>query len=451
MPGSHDLETESIPRLLLRFSGPAIAGLLAHALYNITDRVFVGRAVGAQGLAALSLAFPFMLLFIAFGLLVGVGTSSRVAILLGERDPRGAAATLGTGVTLGVAGSGIITLLGFVVLGPALRASGASGEVFQLAQAYLEVILLGAGFSSLGMAFTSVLRALGRPRLSMAAQFLGAGLNILLDAWWVWGMGWGVRGAAWATVLSELVLCLWSGWAVLRSRDAVRLQRRHLVPQGAALRRIVAVGLPPGIMEMGFTLVVALMNRQVQRYGGDVGLSAMGIFFGLDALFFLPALGVGEGAQPLIGFNYGAGRLDRVRRITWMAAGAATIYFCGSLAVVELFAEGLVRLFNTTDPELLRVASWGLRVTYIGAPLAGVSITAGYFFQGLGKGRASMILTFCRFTLFILVPLLTLPPLLGLTGAWLALPVADLGGFLLGGWMMRRTLAKLEPPRPEGV
>ena len=451
MSSNPPMETESIPRLLVRFSGPAIAGLLAHALYNITDRVFVGRTVGSEGLAALSLAFPFMLLFIAFGILVGVGTSSRMAIQLGEKDAPGAAVTLGTGTTLGLVGSVAITFLGFLVLGPLLRASGASGRVFDLAKAYLEVILLGAGFSSLGMGFTAVLRALGRPRVSMAAQFLGAGLNILLDAWWVLGMGWGVRGAAWATVLSELALCLWAAWVVFRGQDVVRVRLRHLVPQGAALRRIVAVGFPPGVMEMGFTLVVALMNRQVQRYGGDVGLSAMGIFFGLDALFFLPALGVGEGAQPLIGFNYGAGRLDRVRRITWMAAGAATIYFCGSLAVVELFAEGLVRLFNATDPELLRVASWGLRVTYIGAPLAGVSITAGYFFQGLGKGRASMILTFCRFTLFILVPLLTLPPLLGLTGAWLALPVADLGGFLLGGWMMRRTLAKLEPPRPEGV
>ena len=446
MSSNHPMETESIPRLLVRFSGPAIAGLLAHALYNITDRVFVGRTVGTEGLAALSLAFPFMLLFIAFGILVGVGTSSRMAIQLGEKDAPGAAVTLGTGTILGLVGSVAITFLGFLVRGPLLRASGASGRVFDLAKAYREVILLGAGFSSLGMGFTAVLRALGRPRVSMAAQFLGAGLNILLDAWWVLGMGWGVRGAAWATVLSELALCLWAAWVVCRGQDVVRVRLRHLVPQGAALRRIVAVGFPPGVMEMGFTLVVALMNRQVQRYGGDVGLSAMGIFFGLDALFFLPALGVGEGAQPLIGFNYGAGRLDRVRAVTWMAASAATVYFLGSLVVVELFAESLVGLFNATDPHLTEVASWGLRVCYAGAPLAGVSITAGYFFQGLGKSRASMVLTFCRFTLFILVPLLTLPPLLGLTGAWLALPVADLGGFLLGGWMMRRTLAKLESP-----
>ncbi|WP_352425802.1 MATE family efflux transporter [Aminomonas paucivorans] len=446
MSSNPPMETESIPRLLVRFSGPAIAGLLAHALYNITDRVFVGRTVGSEGLAALSLAFPFMLLFIAFGILVGVGTSSRMAIQLGEKDAPGAAVTLGTGTTLGLVGSVAITFLGFLALGPLLRASGASGRVFDLAKAYLEVILLGAGFSSLGMGFTAVLRALGRPRVSMAAQFLGAGLNILLDAWWVLGMDWGVRGAAWATVLSELALCLWAAWVVFRGQDVVRVRLRHLVPQGAALRRIVAVGFPPGVMEMGFTLVVALMNRQVQRYGGDVGLSAMGIFFGLDALFFLPALGVGEGAQPLIGFNYGAGRLDRVRAVTWMAASAATVYFLGSLVVVELFAESLVGLFNATDPHLTEVASWGLRVCYAGAPLAGVSITAGYFFQGLGKSRASMVLTFCRFTLFILVPLLTLPPLLGLTGAWLALPVADLGGFLLGGWMMRRTLAKLESP-----
>ncbi|MCX7827980.1 MAG: MATE family efflux transporter [Thermanaerothrix sp.] len=429
-----------ISSLIVKFSGPAIGALIAHALYNITDRVFVGRAVGSEGLAALSLAFPIMLAFIALGLVAGVGTSSRMAICLGASDRDGALRALGNGLLLALVGGGVFVAASLVGMDLFASSQGGEGRVLQLSRDYMRIVLPGSIFSVVGMTMTPVLRALNRPNSAMGVQLAGALLNVALDWWWVMGLHAGVKGAAWATLVSQAFMALSGVLLVLRTS---RLGVRHLRPDLCIMRRIVSVGLPSGLTEMGFTIVIALMNRQVKFYGGDAGLSALGIFFGLDALFFLPAIGLGEGAQPIIGYNYGAGNLERVRRTIWTAVAYAVGYFCLSLLVVQIFAEQLVGLFVKNDPELLKMAAWGLRVSYAGAPMAGMSITAGYYFQGIGNWRAGLLSAMCRVVLFVLVPLVVLPPIFGITGVWMALPVADVGGCLLGFYLVRRSLRSL--------
>ncbi|WP_281745516.1 MATE family efflux transporter [Thermanaerovibrio acidaminovorans] len=441
------LGRDPIPSLIVRFSGPAIVALLAHALYNITDRVFVGRAVGSSGLAALSLAFPFMLAFISWGLVCGVGTSARMAISLGASDREGARRYLGNGILMALVGSVVMLALGFWGMEGLLRSQGGSGEILPMAQRYLRVILLGAPFSVLGMTFTPVLRPMGRPNTAMGIQLVGAFLNIALDWWWVMVLHMGVEGAAWATVASQVVQAFLGAALVLNSS---RIRPRHMVPEPSRMGRIFSVGLPSGLTEMGFTIVIAIMNRQVKLYGGDAGLSALGIFFGLDALFFLPAIGVGEGAQPIIGYNYGAGNLQRVRRAIWTAVGYAVGYFCLSLLLVQIFAPELVSLFVKDDPVLLDMAAWGLRVSYAGAPMAGMSITAAYYFQGIGNWRAGLITAMCRIVIFVMIPLMILPPIMGITGVWASLPVADVGGCMLGFLMVRRSLRSIGACDPSG-
>jgi putative MATE family efflux protein len=433
---------EAIPRLLLRFSLPAIAGLLANAVYNITDRIFVGQTVGPLALAAIAVGFPIQIALMAFGLMVGIGSSSRVSILLGEKRVEEAEATAGTALFLNLFGGVFFPLLGLSSLDPILRLCGAAPSILPGARTYMGIILFGTLANSVSFGLNYLIRAAGSPKVAMGTQLLGAGANVLLDALFVMGLGWGIAGAAWATVLSQLLSLLWAGGFFLRGRASLALRRRHIRFVPAIVRRIVLVGFPPGLMELSFTLILVLINRSVLRYGGELALSAVGIVFALDSLLFLPIIGLGEGLQPLVGYNYGAGLFDRVRRAVRLALRAGTTFFLCTFALVEIFPREMARLF-TSDPRLLDLSVRCLRLGYLGIPFVGLGIVAGFTFQGLGRARAGLLLTFCRHVLFIIVPISLLPRVLGLDGVFLTFPISDVLGGLLGFGMLRGEMRRL--------
>lgn len=423
------MENEGIPRLLARFAGPAMVGMIASALYNIVDRIFVGQTVGASGIAAIALGFPLMLFFFSFALLVGVGGGSRIAILLGAGEEREAERTLGNAVFICFVLGVFFFIFSSAFIDPILRLSGASDHLLPMARSYLAIVLWGVFFAIFSFAFSSFIRAAGSPGYAMGTQVIGAVANVLLDAWFVLVLKKGVEGAAVATVISQAISMCWAAGYFLLPHSKLKLLRTHVfTPHWPNIRQILMVGLPSCLIELNFVLIHALMNVGVQRDGGDLAVSATGIFMSLDSLLFMPAIAIGEGAQPIIGYNYGAKRPDRVIETIKLAMWATTLFYIASFLLIQTSAETLVRLFNRSDPELIALAAVAMRIANMGIPVMGISIITSFTFQGLGRAKEALFLSFIRFGLLLVIPLLVLPRIFGLYGNWAAFFVSDIGG-----------------------
>ncbi len=331
----------SIPRLLLSFSIPAIVGMMVNALYNVVDRIFIGRGVGALGLAGATVGFPIMLVLMAFGMLVGMGGASLISIRLGEGKKDQAERILGNSFVLLIAISAVLSVLGLVFLDPLLRLFGASETILPYARQYVSIILAGSVFMGLGFGMNNFIRAEGNPRIAMATMLIGAVLNIILDPIFIFVLNLGIRGAALATILSQAVAAAWvlSYFVGKRSSLSLRPANFRLDPQ--ILRAIVAIGSPPFVMQLAASALNAILNNQLQRYGGDLAISAMGIMYGIVMFIFMPVFGLNQGAQPIIGFNYGAGKYDRVRKTLVLAIGAATGIMLVGFFVTRVFPCGV--------------------------------------------------------------------------------------------------------------
>jgi putative MATE family efflux protein len=435
---------DSIPRLLFHFSGPAITGLLANALYNIVDRIFVGHAVGPTGIASIGVAFPFMVAVIAVGLLIGVGSSALISISLGEKKRRRAEIVLGNAIALLAIASIVGFLLGWLFLDEILRLGGATDLLLPHARKYLRIIIMGIPFSLFSFGFNYFIRAEGAPRFAMMTLLLGAGINIVLDAVMILVFDMGLEGAAFATIVAQLIAALWAVSFFARKKGSLRIRFIHLRFRKNVIKRIISIGTAPFILEAGFTFILGVLNQTLKIYGGEIAISALGIFFSLDSLFFLPVLGIGEGAQPIIGYNFGAKQIERVKAtIKWALFGALS-FFALSFIMVYFFAEPLVMIFNSTSPELIKLAARGLMISYSCVVFAGISIVASYTFQALGLGRQSLFLNVLRHVLFFIPPILLLPPMMGTDGVWLAFPISDVGGGILASFLLRREFRDLD-------
>ena len=442
--------TDSITKLMIRFSLPAIGGMLAHALYNIVDRIFVGRTTGPMGIGAISVAFPFMLFTFAYGLLVGVGSGALVSLSLGEKRRGRAEKAMGNALVLHGIGSVVIALAGGYFSGPILELSGAGPAMLPMAREYLDIVVWGVPFGNLAFGLNYFIRAQGHPRYAMFTLFAGAFANILLDGILILGLDMGVRGAALATVASQGISLGWAALYFIRRSGTLRFRWKNLPLDWPIVGRLLAIGTAPCITELSFTVVMAMFNRVLRIHGGDLAISAMGIFFSLDTLLFLPVLGLAEGVQPIIGYNYGAGNFERVIAAVKTAIGLAALFFVGSFLLIMTVPEPLIRAFNNDDPTLLALAVRGLRIGYCGVLLASVSIIASHTFQAIGKPKKGILLTLSRHFVFILAPLYFLPPIFGTDGVWMALPLSDLGGGLLGTWFLRMEFANMRGGRESG-
>lgn len=438
------IDQEKIPKLLIHFAFPAMVGMVAGAIYNIVDRIFVGRYVGTAGLAAITLSFPVMLLMFSFSLLIGVGGSSRVAILRGAKKQRPAEQALGHTLMLlaavGFAGMGL-SVYGVDLL---LKISGASEEILPIARNYLRIILIGGPLALMGHGINSLIRACGSPRYAMGTQILGAFSNILLDALFIVKMGMGVEGAALGTVMAQgaaticgLMFFYW-GSSPLRIRLHFLVRLRMKV-----VKKICAVGSSPFITELSFVFYMTLMNNMVRKYGGDIGLSAMGVFLSLDSILFLPAMAIGEAVQPVIGYNYGAGKPDRVVMAIKYAIKMVTCLYVLSFVIAEIFAKKMILLFND-DPELLAIGVPGMRIAYIGIIFMGVTIITNSALLGLGRAREAITLSVFRHAVFLFLPIIILPRFYGIWGIWMSFPVGDISGCLIAALFLKRLFNWLE-------
>ena len=417
---------EPVLELIVAFALPSIAGMLAGSLYNIVDRMFVGRVVGPEGLAAISVCFPFMLLLISLCFLFGIGALPLISRALGERDPERAELVLGNVVSSVLILSVVLMALGMLETDSLLRLSGADEK-----------------------AMNFCVQAEGQPLFAMGTQIVGAVSNTILDALFIWGWGWGIAGAAWGTILSQMLSVLWVSSFYWRRRGCLRVRASCCVPRFDILKRILALGFPPCLTEVSFSVFFILFNRSMNTYGGPIAVSALGAFLGWDSLWFLPVIGVGEAVQAIFGYNWGARLLGRVLEALKWALILATGYFVGSVLVVRLFVHEML-LFFTADPGLLALASEGMGIAYAGTVFSGIALIANSFFQGLGRARLSLLLTLSRQFLMLIPAIFILPRFWGVKGVWACFPALDMGGGVLAFFLLLRYYKKLGLDRCDG-
>lgn len=419
------LGERAIPGLLLSFSLPAIVGMTAQSLYNMVDSIFIGHSVGPLGLAGLAICFPLQNLSAAFGAMVGVGAGTLISVKLGGRDVKGAERTAGMVVQLNVVIGLAFMALALVFLDPLLLFFGGSQETLPYAREYMSVLLLGNIVTHLYLGLNDVLRSSGYPRRAMTATLTAVGINVVLDYLLIMVAGLGIRGAALATVVAQ-VIALVVVIVHLRQKDAVLHFGREVLTHWRAkiAREIVAIGSAPFLTNACACLVVLLINQGLRDHGGDLHISAYGICNRVCFIFVMVTQGICQGMQPIAGFNYGAGQLGRSRQVYRLAVAMGVGVFSVGMLVAEVFPDFVIGWF-TDDEALLGIARRGLRIMFCAAPMVAFGIVSGGLLLALKRPREAIIMSVCR-QMVILVPLLLLlPPRLGPDGVWMSMPIAD--------------------------
>ena len=430
-----DLGKSSISKLLWYYSLPSLIGTLVGALYNIIDRIYIGQGVGALAISGLALTFPIMNLLGAFGMLVGHGAAARVSLLLGNGNTREANAILPNTFTLAIFFYLIVSSLCYIFLDSILYAFGGSELTIPYAREYMKIIIPGHIFTSLSYAYTNIMRASGHPMRAMNTLILGALLNVILDPIFIFAFNMGIKGAAYATVLSMPISCLWIMHYFFRKDNTLsfRVQNTNnsssLIPHSSLniklMFSILSIGLSSFLLHTATSLVNVLMNHALQNYGGDLAIGAFGIMTSFTSLIVMAIVGMAQGMQPILGYNYGAQLFYRVRETLKICIIIATIITTIGCIFAVSFPNLIARCF-TSDSELLHITTNGLRIYTSTFFVVGFHIIVTNYFQSIGRAGISIFLSLSRQILLLIPFILIFPPLLNLNGAWLAQPISNI-------------------------
>ena len=445
----HDLEHEKIGKLMWKYFLPAFASMMANALYNIVDRIYIGQGVDALALSGLSVIFPLMIIIMAFGMLVGIGSAVRVSISLGEKDYSRANRILGNGFFLSLVMGLTLMVIGFLVRDRILLIFGAGPETLEYASQYFDIILAGIPFAMTGYALNNIIRAEGNPRIAMISIFISAGLNIILDPIFIFGLDMGVRGAALATIISQAVLCIWVLRHFRGRKSVTRLSLPDIAPDPYIIRYIISIGFAPFAMNVASSLVTGVMNTLFIRYGGDISVGALGIVHSSTMMLVMTIISINMAIQPIIGFNYGAGLYCRVKESVMKAIKYATLIATGGWLICMLIPGAVISIFNSDSVELREAGILGLRIYCAVLPVVGYQIIASNYFQAIGKARLAAFLSLLRQIIVLLPLIVILPHFWGVEGVWIANPISDMVAAVVSYFFFRRELRKLNCPVDE--
>ena len=423
-----ELGQKPVGQLLWQYALPAMVAMVASSLYNIIDRSVIGQVVGPEAIAGLGITFPFMNLSAAFGAAVGVGASTCISVKLGQRDYQTAQHLLGNTVTLNTIVGFLFMAVSLIFLDPILRFFGASDATLPYAREFMQVILLGNMVTHMYFGMNAVLRAAGKPRHAMYATLFTVGCNIVLVIAFVWWFRWGIRGAALATVLSQSLALCWQMWILSDKRELLHLKRGIYKLKADLVRNIIAIGVSPFLMQSTSCVIVIFMNNQFVRYGGDMAVGAYSIANSMVMVFFMFVMGVTQGMQPIVGYNYGAQKYDRMMRCVWLAIAVATSILLVGWALSMLFPHEMARIF-TTDPVLLEMSAHGIVLDMLVFFVVGSQAVITNFFQCIGKVKISIFLSLARQLIFLLPMAYVFPLFWDLDGVWYAMPASDFIAF----------------------
>lgn len=442
MERSKALGEEKITTLLWKFSLPAIAGMVVNALYNVVDSIFVGHGVGEVGLAAVTIAFPIMIILMAFGMLVGVGASAVVSLRLGEHKKEEAEKILGNALSLAAILSIVLTTGILLFLDPILISLGAEEIVLPYAREFTKIILLGSIFMYIGFGLNSVMRAEGNPKMAMATILISAGLNIVLNPLFIFTFHLGIGGSALATVISQAVSAIWVLAYFLSTKSLLTLRYSNLALDKGIVKSIFKIGMSPFLMQIAASVVTVLFNFSLLKYGGELAVASIGVINRIAMLMLMPIFGLSQGLQPIIGYNYGAKNYARVTKALKLAIYAASIFSIIGFLVTQIFDEHIIRLFND-NPELISIGAHGMRIQLCMLPVIGFQIIGANYFQAVGKAGYAIVLSLSRQVIILIPLILFLPGVLGLNGAWLASPIADFIAAVMTGIFLMKEIRKL--------
>ena len=420
-----ELGTERVSVLLRKYAVPAIIAMTASSLYNIVDSIFIGQGVGPYAISGFAITFPFMNLAAAFGSLIGVGASTLSSVLLGQRDYDNARKVLGNVVVLNFIIGGLFTILSLAFLDPILYFFGASDNTITYAKEYMVIILAGNIVTHMYLGLNALLRSSGHPKQAMAATMLTVVLNCILDPIFIFVFDMGIAGAAWATVLSQMVALIWLLRIFSNKEELIHFQRGIFRLQKKIVMDSLAIGLAPFLMNSVSCFVVIFINRQLLKYGGDLSVGAYGIVNRYVFLFMMIVMGFTQGMQPIAGYNYGARQYDRVKEVLMRTIKWAMLIMTTSFVVGQLIPRTVVSAF-TSDPDLIEKAAQGVRIIVLAFPVIGINLVTSNFFQSIGKPKRSIFLSLSRQLIFLTPLLYILPIFMGENGVWWSFAISDI-------------------------
>lgn len=427
--------TERIGKLLMQYAIPAIIAMTASSLYNMVDSIFIGHGVGPLAIAGLAITFPLMNLAAAFGSLVGVGASTLISVKLGQKDYTTAQHILGNVVSLNLLIGLLFTLVSLLFLDPILYFFGASDATLPYARDYMITILLGNVITHMYLGLNSVLRSAGHPQKAMAATILTVVINTLLDPLFIYTFHMGIRGAAIATVLAQVISLCWLIKIFCNKEELLHLKRGIYRLKMTLVENIIGIGLAPFFMNLASCFIVILINKGLKLYDGDLAIGAFGIVNRIVFLFVMIVMGLNQGMQPIAGYNFGAQHYHRVNQVMKYTVIAATLVTTTGFLVGELMPELAVSAF-TTDAQLIQLSANGLQVVVLFFPIIGFQMVTSNFFQSIGMAKKAIILSLSRQVLILIPCLLILPLFWGVKGVWYSMPISDITASIIAGTML---------------
>ena len=443
-----ELGTQPVGKLLMQYAIPAIIAMTASSLYNIVDSIFIGQGVGPLAISGLAVTFPFMNLGAAFGAMVGVGASTLISVKLGQRDYSTAQVVLGNVVTLNTIIGVVYTFVCLMFLDPILYFFGASADTIVYARDFMEVILLGNIFTHMYLGLNAVLRASGHPQKAMYATINTVIINTILAPIFIYGFEWGIRGAAIATVIAQIVSLIWQFKILTDKNELLHLRRGIYHLQGKIVKNMIAIGLSPFCMNVASCFIVIFINQGLKEYDGDLAIGAYGIVNRLMFICVMIVMGITQGMQPIAGYNYGAQQYHRVNEVLKLAIWGATAVTTFTFLVGELVPELTVSIF-TTDEGLISRAAEGFRIAVLVFPIVGFQMVTSNFFQSIGMANKAIFLSLTRQLLFLLPCLIILPTFMGASGIWWSMPASDMAASIVAAVLLYKQFQEFKTQNSE--
>ena len=438
-----DLGTKPIGHLLWKYALPAIVAMLASSLYNMVDSIFIGQGVGPIAISGLAITFPFMNLTGAFGAAIGVGSSTYLSVKLGQKDYLTAENILGNTVMLNIYMGVVLSVVCLLLLDPILRFFGASDATLPYARQYMVIILAGNVVTHTYLGLNAVLRAASKPRQAMNATIFTVVVNTILDPIFIypWGLGLGISGAAYATILAQVLALCYQLRLLSDKRELIHFRRGTYRLHSQIVKSIISIGISPFSLNVCSCIIVIFINNQLVHYGGDLSVGAYGISNKILFIFVMFVIGLNQGMQPIAGYNYGAQKFDRLMHVVKLTMLSATAVMTVGWCLAIFMPRLCVRLF-TTDATLISISANALRIMCCMFPIVGYQMVVTNFFQCIGKVKVSIFLSLSRQLIFLLPMLWLLPHLFQLNGVWFSMPASDLLASLVTAWIMARYMRK---------
>ena len=442
---NQEMKEGKIVPLLIKFSTPAVIGMLVNAIYNVVDRIFIGNApdLGALGLAGATVSYPVMLVLIALSLMSGVGGSTRFSIALGAGNKEEAKQYLANSFIISILVGILFMLFGNLFLNQILQILGASNQSLPYAREYLSIILYGAVFQCIAMWGNNFSRAQGNPKNAMISQLIGAGFNILFDYIFIYIFDMGMAGAAWATIGGQFLSCIWQLNFIFGRKSIVQLRLKEIKIKLHYVKTICSTGIPALLMQLANSTQIMVLNGTVASLGGDVAVSTVGVITSFQSILTMPIMGICQGQQPLISYNYGAKLIDRVYETYRNAVIGATIFAIVGYVCILTFPEAIIRLFSS-DTAIIELGVQAMKIWFMASFLIGYQVVCANYFQAVGRIKAASFYNLIRQFLFLIPIMLILSKIFGLFGVFYAVVASDVLATLVTFIAMKKEVKALK-------